>query len=152
MIYGLEETTEAPSCLAQKPAGSCQAQLEREGRGKVIPLSPEGVFLHPWERWVGNWAGDGAELVRVAHAILCHLHLYNTWSDATKRHRATGPSAAQGPPSVCCQKTLCCPSGAGCNLIPSVCLTHLAAISSSYYIRVLEIGRKLLGITLIATK
>ena len=60
MIYGLEETTEAPSChhcllcLAQKPAGSCQAQLEREGRGKGPSLLPRRYFPAPAEALGGQ--------------------------------------------------------------------------------------------------
>jgi len=76
VIYGLEETTEALShrrcllCLAQKPAGSCQAQLEREGRGKGPSLLPRRYFPAPEKALSGRWgwsplgrAGDGTELV-----------------------------------------------------------------------------------------
>lgn len=83
-IYELEETTEAPSrcrcllCLTQKPAGSCQAQLEKEGRGKVLPCSPGGIFLR--KCWVGNRAGSPSAGLGMAQSW-CKWHVLSciTW-------------------------------------------------------------------------
>ena len=139
----------------------------REG-GKVLPCSPGGIFLHLRKRWVGDGAGPPSAGLGMAQSWcecspvtqLCTTHRVMPWNTTVlwepRQHRSLGSTGSLL--SVHCRETLRCLSHTGPDLAQcfgafiSECLLHLAAMSSFYYIWVLEIGIKHPALALTATK